>query len=284
MAQTSVSGVSSRGVMAAQMHIAHSSIMRGIGVIAGIAYGCADLPLINQRVAQIPWCLNGAIPASFSLARTAEAVAAAAIDDPAAQLPRQNVLLFSGYNDGSVRRAAMDAVAEYYQRYVTSEHTFYKTNNHAPHALITSSYGGTCLGANAKYINNCGYDAAGRLLEHIYGGLKQPRRGRLTGRVRAFDQSEFVDALNPALLGFADKGYVYVPKVCETETCRVHVVFHVANSTPARWATRSISTRAIMIGRMRTGSSCFIRRPSTMVEISMDVGIGGGSTTFPRGS
>src|SRR5262245_14142826 len=226
IAQTSVSGVSSGGAMAVQMHVAHSSIMRGIGVIAGIAYGCADLPLINQRVAQIPWCLNGAIPASFSLARTAEAVAAAAIDDPAAQLPRQNVWLFSGYNDGSVRRAAMDAVAEYYQRYATSGQTCYKTNHHAPHALITSSDGGTCLAANAKYINNCGYDAAGRLLEHIYGGLKQPRRGRLTGRVRAFDQSEFVDALNPALLGFADKGYVYVPKVCETETCRVHVVFH----------------------------------------------------------
>src|SRR5262245_44672560 len=131
IAQTSVSGVSSGGAMAVQMHIAHSSIMQGIGVIAGIAYGCADLPLINQRVAQIPLCLDGAIPSSFSTARTAEAVAAGAIEDPGANLPRQRIWLFSGYNDGAVQRAAMDAVATYYQHYVTPDRVFYKTNNHA---------------------------------------------------------------------------------------------------------------------------------------------------------
>src|SRR5262245_55274416 len=48
--QTSVSGVSSGGAMAMQMHVAHSSIMRGVGVIAGVAYDCADssLPLIDR--------------------------------------------------------------------------------------------------------------------------------------------------------------------------------------------------------------------------------------------
>ena len=40
--QTSVSGVSSGGAMAVQMHVAYSSIMRGVGVIAGVAYNCAD--------------------------------------------------------------------------------------------------------------------------------------------------------------------------------------------------------------------------------------------------
>ncbi len=40
--QTSVSGVSSGGAMAIQMHVAHSSIMRGIGVTGGIAYDCAN--------------------------------------------------------------------------------------------------------------------------------------------------------------------------------------------------------------------------------------------------
>src|SRR5215831_3265760 len=34
--QTSVSGVSSGAAMAVQMHVAHSSIMRGVGVIAGL--------------------------------------------------------------------------------------------------------------------------------------------------------------------------------------------------------------------------------------------------------
>lgn len=50
--QTSVSGVSSGAAMAVQMHVAHSSIMRGVGVIAGVAYDCADssLPSAMQRM------------------------------------------------------------------------------------------------------------------------------------------------------------------------------------------------------------------------------------------
>src|ERR1043165_6206535 len=49
--QTSVSGVSAGGAMAVQMHISHSSIMRGVGVIAGVTYDCADssLPTASQR-------------------------------------------------------------------------------------------------------------------------------------------------------------------------------------------------------------------------------------------
>jgi hypothetical protein len=56
--QTSVSGVSSGGAMAVQMHVAHSSIMRGVGVIAGVAYGCVDprLPLAAPSLERRP-CL-----------------------------------------------------------------------------------------------------------------------------------------------------------------------------------------------------------------------------------
>jgi poly(3-hydroxybutyrate) depolymerase len=52
--QTSVSGVSSGGAMAVQMHVAYSSIMRGVGVIAGVAYDCAnsDLPSSTASATQ----------------------------------------------------------------------------------------------------------------------------------------------------------------------------------------------------------------------------------------
>ena len=59
--QTSVSGVSAGAAMAVQMHIAHSSIMRGVGVIAGVAYDCADssLPSAMQRMLRgYDLCLN----------------------------------------------------------------------------------------------------------------------------------------------------------------------------------------------------------------------------------
>src|SRR6476646_7330373 len=50
--QTSVSGVSSGGAMAVQMHVAHSSIMRGVGVIAGVTYDCADSGLTSVTLSK----------------------------------------------------------------------------------------------------------------------------------------------------------------------------------------------------------------------------------------
>ena len=232
--QTSVSGVSSGGAMALQMHVAHSSILRGVGVIAGVAYECTDSRLlVLARAARGLECMDGAglfgeaAGARFSRDRTTAAAAVpGAIDDPAMHLPRQKVWLFSGYNDGVVRRAAMNAVALYYENYVNAGNIFYKNNNHAPHALVTDNYGGPCLGLNSQFINNCGYDMAGRLLQHIYGSLNQRSSGSLSSSIAEFDQSEFVNGSNPGSVGLADTGYVYVPSACRTQTCRVHVVFH----------------------------------------------------------
>src|SRR5215475_11361184 len=77
--QTSVSGVSSGAAMAVQMHVAHSSIMYGVGVIAGVAYDCADSSLPpGARLVRGLGCmegefLGGPVDAAFSIARTTTA-------------------------------------------------------------------------------------------------------------------------------------------------------------------------------------------------------------------
>lgn len=219
--------------MAVQMHIAYSSIIRGVGVIGGVVYGCADprQPLAKDRVALGLSCMDSSSNAAFSIDRTNEAFAAGAIDKPETYLPSEKVWLFSGNNDGVVRRAAMDAVNQYYKHYVNSGNVFYQISNPAPHALVTAKFGGRCLKFDARFINNCGYDAAGFLLKHIYGNLNQPpSKWHSSGSLKAFDQTEFVKLVDPTLIpafiGLAASGHVYVPKVCKTETCRVHVVFH----------------------------------------------------------
>jgi hypothetical protein len=232
--QTSVSGVSAGAAMAVQMHVAHSSIMRGVGVIAGVPYDCADsaLPSAMQRMLRgLDLCLTGTgdANANFSIGRTSVAAGIpGAIDDPALNLPRQKVWLFSGYNDGAVLRPAMDAVAAYYEHYIDASNIFYKTNNRAPHALITNDYGGQCLSIDHDFINNCNYDMTGLLLQHIYGSLNPPTSSGLSGSILAFDQGEFVVGGNPRSVGLADTGYVYVPVACNTQNsaCRVHVFFH----------------------------------------------------------
>src|SRR5262245_26049744 len=72
--QTSVSGVSSGAAMAVQMHVAHSSIMYGVGVIAGVAYDCtdSDLPWAGRLLRGAETCLAGSAgaDAAFSIGRT----------------------------------------------------------------------------------------------------------------------------------------------------------------------------------------------------------------------
>ena len=235
--QTSVSGVSSGGAMAVQMHIAHASIMRGVGVIAGIAYDCANsgFPFTAQRRGRgVNECMPGRIAAAFSEERTRDAAQAHAIDDPDRYLRGQKVWLFSGYNDGLVRRPAMDAVEAHYKLHVDAGNVFYKTDNAAAHALVTDDFGARCPQVDAAAMTNCDYDAAGRLLAHIYGHLNdRVRRSDLHGALLAFDQREFVRGLadgEPRSIGLADAGYVYVPQTCRpsgaTPPCRVHVFFH----------------------------------------------------------
>lgn len=231
--QTSVSGVSSGGAMAVQMHVAHSSIMLGIGVIAGVTYDCANsaLPSVHSRLAQGLLCMDGSIDYSIvSLARTHSAAANGYIDSTT-NLARQKIWLFSGYNDGSVRRGAMNAMRKYYGHFVNSGNVnsgnlFYQTDNHAPHAIVTNGYGGACLSFDTEYINDCQYDAARNLLEHIYGSLNPPDGNSPSGITLEFDQREFVANLSAEAIGLADTGYAYVPTACQSQACRVHVVFH----------------------------------------------------------
>lgn len=223
--QTSVSGVSSGGAMAVQMHVAYSSIMRGVGVIAGVTYDCADsgLPSATASKGLLLLCMIGDTDYSgTSIART-NAAASHGYIDGTQNLAGQNVWLFSGYNDGLVRRGAMDAVAKYYDHY--GSNVFYKTNNRAPHALLSNETSNPCLGTNREFVNNCNYDAAGLLLQHIYGRLNAPST-TLSGSVQKFDQREFQDPSLVGRIALADTGYVYVPDACKTATCRVHVVFH----------------------------------------------------------
>src|SRR6478736_9990368 len=76
--QTSVSGVSSGGAMAVQMHVAYSSIMRGVGVIAGVTYNCSDSTLMSviQRLGLGASCMDGSFDfVGQSIARTDAAAA-----------------------------------------------------------------------------------------------------------------------------------------------------------------------------------------------------------------
>lgn len=220
-AQTTVSGISSGAYMAVQLHVAHSKDIAGAGAFAGGPYYCARGDLERAR----SLCMEGA-PDPVPLARLTREWAAAGRIDPVAGLARARVWLFSGYNDGVVRRPVTDALARYYREFLPVGAIFYQDALPAGHAQVTLDHGAACPVTGGEFIVDCDYDGAGHLLQFLYGALAPRREGDLQGTLRAFDQREFVDG-SPRAAGMAPEGYVFVPQDCARGArCRVHVAFH----------------------------------------------------------
>jgi poly(3-hydroxybutyrate) depolymerase len=218
---TTVSGISSGAYMAVQMHVVHSRDIAGAGAFAGGPYDCAEGDLDRA----LSTCMEGE-PDVARLVRITRELAGSGRIDPVANLQRSRVWVFSGYNDGVVRRPVTDALTSYYREFVPEGALFYQDALPAGHAQVTVDHGDACPVTGGVFIVDCDYDGAGLLLQFLYGALQPKREGALRGALRSFDQGEFVDGGLRAA-GMAQRGYVFVPQECARgERCRVHVAFH----------------------------------------------------------
>jgi len=116
-------------------------------------------------------------------------------------------------------------LASYYRRFMPAANVRMVDKVRANHAMPTLSFGNPCNSSETPYIDRCGYDAAGELMNWIYGPLQPARRGALQGTFVEFDQSEFLT--NPTAHGLDNTGWLYVPRSCQSgQPCRLHVAFH----------------------------------------------------------
>ena len=224
--QTSISGVSSGAYMAVQFGIAWSSVVKGVGAIAGGPFGCSE----GSASAALSTCM-GAAPAVDlgELIRRTDAWSRTGAVDDTRDIAAQKIYLFSGYNDTVVARPVSDALMAFYQHYLGSNtsNLFYQTAIGAGHSQVTLAYGGACSDSGGEFINKCGYDQAGAILQHIYGALNPHNGGELSGTILAFSQAEFTAPDRPDADSMNDKGFVYVPATCAAhEPCRLHVALH----------------------------------------------------------
>lgn len=208
-----VSGVSSGGYMAVQMHFAHSSRVAGVGALAAGPYYCARGSLWTA------WnlCMTGTPAASKA---EAERLARDGRIDPVANLAKGRAWLFSGTQDRTVTPSVVEALARQYALFGAA--IVVVKDKPAGHAMVTENSGNACAETEPPFINDCDYDAAGALLRHLLGALSAPSKAA-GGRLVAFDQREFGGEHG---ISMAEAGYAYVPKLCESERCRVHVAFH----------------------------------------------------------
>jgi hypothetical protein len=152
--------------------------------------------------------------------------------DSLSNLVDDRVYVFSGARDSTVLPdVGRQAVALYELAGVPITHLVHVTDVGAGHAFVTEDFGSGCEVTVSPFINDCDYDQAGAILEHIHGPLKPPA-STPSGRILAFDQAEFIP--EPESRSMNRTGFAYVPGVCETEGgCRVHIVFHGCKQTTA---------------------------------------------------
>ena len=228
-AGTTVSGLSSGASMAVQFHVANSTRILGAGVVAGGPYFCAE----GQVAIALNRCMKTVMgtPDVAALLARAQALASQGRIDPLAGLAGDRIYLFSGMLDQTVTRPVMDATREFYRRAgIVDPDIKYVNKIAAGHAFIFEEAQNDCAATATPFINDCDYDQAGDILQHLYGPLQPPAAAELA-RPLAFDQAVFLAA--PESHGMDSKGFVYIPNACLSSlACRLHIVFAGCKQTP----------------------------------------------------
>jgi hypothetical protein len=247
-----VSGLSSGGFFAHQFHIAYSKLVNGAGIIAGGPYGCVEnipnpfspffWPLDRLSAATVA-CTHffgdrffGLRPSGPKLQDSINLVVSAhraeIIDDPG-NLADDRVWLFHGTMDDIVPRRTVQTLNALYQRLGIGAPRLHFDERPANHGMPVVKFPQEsrfprrgCEQYRPPFIIECGYEAAGELLAHLYAGsfTAVPKDAHENGRLIAFDQTEFfADSEKTSMSGV---GYLYIPTQCREGTCRLHVAFH----------------------------------------------------------
>src|SRR5215472_2396825 len=242
--ESSISGISSGAFMAVQFGTAWSSVIKGVGVVAGGPFWCAKADAYDFMTGYtgplsraIGPCMKGTasdLDISDFISKT-DAKAASGEIDPLSNLRGQRIYLFHGYNDAIIDKSVTDATADFYRHYLGEtkrSNLYYQTAIGAGHSLVVTQEMqanslNPCTANDSPYIDQCGYDQAGIILQHIYGVLNPPNRNQLKGTLKRFDQSVYTKPDAPDALSLGHTGYVFVPEDCERgEHCRVHIALH----------------------------------------------------------
>jgi len=227
--------------MAVQFGVAWSSDIKGVGIVAGGPYYCAQASLADNMMtggagpmmAAAGPCMAGPPGDLGPRFKAAQDKAASGDIDSLDNLARQKIYIFHGYNDKVVARPVTDATARFYEKYLgdrAAGNLYYQAAIGAGHSYVVPEAGNpkleACPANKLPYIDQCGYDQAGVILQHIYGALNPPS-AVLGGTLKSFDQSAYTGSDIPDALSMADEGFVYVPKDCAGgAACRVHVALH----------------------------------------------------------
>eukprot|EP01029_Cantina_marsupialis_P027871 TRINITY_DN774109_c0_g1_i1.p1 TRINITY_DN774109_c0_g1~~TRINITY_DN774109_c0_g1_i1.p1 ORF type:complete len:333 (-),score=81.22 TRINITY_DN774109_c0_g1_i1:603-1601(-) len=225
-----VSGISSGGFQAVQLHVAFSGRVNGAGIFAAGPFYCSN----NNVALALANCMK--TPDLISVTEL-EAITyqthytTDTIDNPH-NMKGSRVYLFSGTEDTVVFPGVVKKLKEYYEKFVPHSHIKSVFDIPAEHAIVSSSYGNACAYKGSPFINNCGYDGVGEMLTQVMNKPLKEKTYAKGSSLYKFNQSHYFP---PTIAGiFAsmdDEGYIYVPESCKrngstSQECAVHVALH----------------------------------------------------------
>jgi hypothetical protein len=218
--QITLSGISAGAQMAHQLHIAFPDVFSGAGLIAGGPYGCADgsLSVAMKR------CM-GKVDDELPIAQFAENIRSAAQHDRVGEtglLADDPVWIFHGRLDRTVAVELSEATVALYEEFLPSDNIRYVDDVEAAHNFPTRDRGGACSSSiESPFIGNCDFDAAGELLQHLFGDLQEPEEEVRTGLTETTLPGGLAAGLN-------ETAYLFIPPACHSggQACRAHLVLH----------------------------------------------------------
>lgn len=226
-----VSGLSSGGYFAQQLHVAHSSWIKGAGILAAGPYACAKFGLADAFYRCMETGLG--LPEASDSLKEMRLLAQLKQIDPITNLSHSKVYLLSGTRDATVSPQVVVALAQLYQSLGVTP--VFERNLAVGHAFPTRSFGNPCREpSKPPYISSCGRDIAGEILTTLLGNLRAPARAAKSSQLFAFSQSQTSKQFRLDRISMAANGVAYVPQSCRplgVKSCPVHLAFHGCRQT-----------------------------------------------------
>lgn len=219
-ARVTVSGFSSGGYLANQLHLAYPEKIEGAAIFSAGPWGCAMKGLSHAMLS----CMQTQFPIASLDERMAmlhKASRKKIIGDPAL-LVDDPVYIFYGQRDQVLKPAVTESLIGFYQTLVASYNIRITALPNAGHAFPTLETDTPCGVVDGNHLQNCHFDGAREALTVLYGRLSPPSIED-QGQFIEFSQSPFYQGK-----GMLDRGYLYLPLGCEAKesSCQLHVVLH----------------------------------------------------------
>jgi len=217
-----VSGFSSGGYMANQLHLAHPEEIEGAAIFSAGPWGCAIKGLSHAMMS----CMDTTLPMISQQERMTmlhKASRSGAIGDPAL-LVDDPVYIFMGQSDNVVAPPVTESLITFYQTLVASYNLKVTVLPEADHGFPTLQTDAQCGSSSEHHLQNCHFDGAAEAFTTLYGQLKPASEAdELNDGISEFGQLEFFDGR-----GMLDRGYLYIPQACRDDnaSCQLHIALH----------------------------------------------------------